>query len=61
MSAMCKAGIEVLDVFPLTASSLKGTIDVVHYRRGVFHPAKMALETYVKAGPVFKSTGVCMK
>ncbi|XP_028409614.1 uncharacterized protein LOC114532328 isoform X2 [Dendronephthya gigantea] len=60
MSAMCKAGIEVLDVFPLTASYLKGTLesDIVHYSNGVFMTAEMALETYVKTGA---TTRVCIK
>ena len=30
-NAMCKAGIPVLDVYPMTASYLNGTLDHVHY------------------------------
>ena len=30
-NAMCKAGIPVLDVYPMTASYPNGTLDHVHY------------------------------
>ncbi|XP_020618373.1 uncharacterized protein LOC110056252 [Orbicella faveolata] len=50
--AMCKAGIEVLDVYPLTASFPNGTdnsvdpFDSVHYKDLVFKPAEDILLEY---------------
>ena len=49
---MCKAGIEVLDVYPLTASFPNGTdnsvdpYDMVHYKDLVFKPAQEVLLEY---------------
>ena len=54
-SAMCAAGIDVLDVYPLTDSYPKGTgyhgdrftvNDVVHYNDSVFWPVENVLENY---------------
>ena len=59
MSAMCKAGFEVLDVFPLTASYMPGPYDVVHYTNEVFNEAENELEEYIKAGNNYKSASVC--
>ena len=61
MSAMCKAGFEVLDVFPLTASYMPGTIDIVHYKNDVFNTAEIELEKYVKRGSEYEGTAVCIK
>ena len=61
MSAMCRAGFEVLDVFPLTSSYMPGTLDVVHYENYVFQMAEIELEKYVKTGSGYKSTAVCIK
>jgi len=50
--AMCKASIEVLDVYPLTASFPNGTdnsvdpYDMVHYKDLVFKPAEEILLEY---------------
>ena len=50
--AMCKAGIEVLDVYPLSASFPNGTddsvdtYDMVHYKDLVFKPAEDILLEY---------------
>ena len=60
MSAMCNAGFEVLDVFPLTASYIPGTLDVVHYKNEVFNTAEIELEKYVEAGSEYESTAVCI-
>ena len=49
---MCKAGIEVLDVYPLSASFPNGTdnsvdpFDSVHYKDSVFKPAEDILLEY---------------
>ena len=59
MSAMCKAGFEVLDVFPSTASYMPGPYDVVHYKNKVFSEAENELEAYV-TGSNYKSTSVCI-
>ena len=60
MSAMCKAGFEILDVFPLTASYMPGTMDIVHYRNEVFNQAEIELEKFVKEGSEYKNTIVCI-
>ena len=60
MSAMCKAGFEVLDVFPLTASYMPGTLDIVHYTNEVFNEAENELEEYVEAGNNYKGASVCI-
>ena len=60
MSAMCKAGIEVLDVFPLTASYMPGTMDIVHYADKVFKTAETELEKYVRTGSEYENTAVCI-
>jgi len=46
MSAMCQAGFDVIDVYPLTESYPKGTIDVVHYPNDVFRAVETLLEKY---------------
>ena len=45
-SAMCKAGFDVIDVFPLTDSYPHGTQDVVHYIPSVFSMMEEMLEKY---------------
>lgn len=47
MSAMCKAGIQVLDVYPLSAAFYQGTLDYVHYNDTVFYPAANVIQNYV--------------
>jgi hypothetical protein len=44
---MCKAGIQVLDVYPLSAAFNEGTLDYVHYNDTVFYPATQVIENYV--------------
>ena len=52
MQAMCKAGVEVLDVFPISDSYPAGTglpnkpYDAVHYKGHVFQPVVNLLQTY---------------
>ena len=41
---MCRAGIEILDVYPLTASYPGGALDMVHYADSVFATAEQLLE-----------------
>ena len=50
MSAMCEAGIEILDVYHLSASYPGGSIDAVHYNNNVFHAAERVLARYVLDG-----------
>ena len=47
VSSMCKAGIPVLDVYPMTASYPNGTIDHVHYSGNVQRAAEDQLITFV--------------
>lgn len=50
--AMCKAGFEILDVFPMSASYPGGTDgrydkhDAVHFKSTVFKPAEKLLYEY---------------
>lgn len=60
MSEMCKAGILVLDVHPLTASYYPGPYDGFHYQPEVFKSAETELEVYAKAGQNYKTTEVCV-
>ena len=46
MSAMCEAGFDVIDVYPMTDSYPGGTEDVVHYPNHVFNAAEKLLEKY---------------
>lgn len=59
MSAMCKAGFKVLDVFPLTASFEPGALDVVHYKDEVFSAVELELERYARTAHKYKNTAVC--
>ena len=45
-SVMCKAGVEVIDVYPLTDSYPDGTLDSVHYANQVFDTVEQMLEKY---------------
>lgn len=47
VSAMCKAGTPVLDVYPMTASYPNGTLDHVHYSDGAQRAAEDQLITFV--------------
>lgn len=60
MSAMCQAGIDILDVYHLTASYANGTTDVVHYENKVFRKAEMEIERYAKSGFRDKPRQVCI-
>ena len=60
MSAMCKAGFEVLDVFPLTTSYEPGPFDGTHYDDKVFNAATLKLETYARNSQEYKSTEICI-
>lgn len=44
---MCKAGIPVLDVYPMTASYPNGTLDHVHYSDNVQKAAEDQLMTFI--------------
>lgn len=46
MSAMCQAGFDVIDVYPLTDSYPDGTVDEVHYPNKVFDALETMLEKY---------------
>jgi len=46
MSAMCQAGFDVVDVYPLTDSYPGGTVDEVHYPNKVFDAMERMLEKY---------------
>ena len=50
MSVMCNAGLDVLDVYPLSASYPLGTVDITHYNEEVFLAAEAVLEQYVLTG-----------
>ena len=60
MSAMCKAGIEILDVYHLTASYQKDTPDVVHYKDEAFHKAETAMQRYWVDGFRDKPQRICI-
>lgn len=47
VSAMCKAAIPVLDVYPMTASYPNGTLDHVHYSDNVQKAAEDQLMTFI--------------
>ena len=53
---MCNEGIEVFDVYPLSASYPKGTIDITHYDDKVFFAAETELQRYVLAKRTEKTT-----
>jgi len=46
MSAMCKAGFDVIDVYPLTDSYPHRCLDHVHYNKMVFYMMETMLEQY---------------
>jgi len=46
MSAMCQAGFDVIDVYPMTDSYPVGTLDEVHYPDHVFSSMETLLEKY---------------
>ena len=46
ISAMCQAGFDVIDVYPMTESFPDGTTDEVHYQNYVFSPMEELLEQY---------------
>lgn len=47
VSTMCKAGIPVLDVYPMTASYPDGTLDHVHYSDNVQRTAEDQLLAFI--------------
>ena len=47
VSAMCNAGIPVLDVYPMTASYPNGTLDHVHYSDNVQRAAEDQLIRFI--------------
>ena len=61
MWAMCNASIEVLDVFPLSASYPNGTVDITHYREKVFFAAEKELKRYVQSEIGEKTKPVCVE
>ena len=46
MSAMCKAGFDVIDVYSLSDSYPPRCVDHVHYEMGVFRTVETMLEQY---------------
>jgi len=46
MTAMCEAGFDVIDLYPMTDSNPDGTLDVVHYPNKVFDTVETLLERY---------------
>ena len=60
MWAMCNAGIDVFDVYPLSASYPQGTVDITHYNDEAFLAAEVELERYVLAQSRKKTREVCM-
>ena len=46
MSAMCKAGFDVIDVYSLSDSYPKRCADYVHYNNAVFYMMETMLEKY---------------
>ena len=46
MSAMCQAGFDVIDVYPMTDSNPEAAADNVHYRHEVFDTMETMLEKY---------------
>jgi hypothetical protein len=46
---MCKAGVRILDVYPLSAAYAGGTLDVVHYPSGVFVAVAQVLEDFFRS------------
>ena len=45
-SAMCNAGFDVVDVYPISDASPDGASDYVHYRPRVFWALETLLEKY---------------
>ena len=48
MSAMCDAGVPILDVFPMTSSTPKQPKDAIHYENDVLKPVENVLIHYFK-------------
>ena len=48
VNAMCKAGIPVLDVYPMTFSYPNGTLDHVHYNEHAQRAAQDQLLTFIQ-------------
>ena len=46
MSAMCNAGIPIIDVFPMTSSYPCKPIDGIHYNITLFKPVEEILQSY---------------
>lgn len=46
MSAMCEAGFDVIDMYPLTDSYPEPIVDEVHYPNKVFNEVETMLEKY---------------
>ena len=44
---MCKAGIPVLDIYPMTTAWPEGTRDSMHYNDKPLEPAVTALERFL--------------
>ena len=57
---MCKAGFDILEVFPVTASYMPGPVDVLHYDSNVFSTAEDELEMYIKNGSEYSTPEVCI-
>ena len=45
---MCKAGFDVLEMFPITASYMPGPYDVLHYSKDMLSAIEDKLEMYIE-------------
>ena len=58
---MCKAGIEIYDVYPMSASTLIGARDRVHFKKNVFPKAMDALTWWYLRNDTQKTLNVCFQ
>ena len=61
LSQICKAGFDIYDVYPMSASTLTGLRDRVHYVRGVFRKAMDALTWWYLSSDTEKTQNVCFE
>jgi hypothetical protein len=58
---MCKAGIKIYDVYPMSASTLIGARDRIHFLDGVFPKAMEALTWWYLSNDKQKTLDVCFQ
>jgi hypothetical protein len=58
---MCKAGIKIYDVYPMSASTLIGARDRVHFLDEVFPKAMEALTWWYLSNDKQKTLDVCFQ